>query len=150
MKNLVLIAGILLGTLNFYGQNGIYECYNYEYQNLNKPSTNRSEFSKKLLLLTINEYKGEFLNGFIFYETGTGDKIEFYEWELISIKNSKYDASNNSYSKIYKANLKLLGVVVAKNHEINIITNTKTNTISIAIYQPEYNARIWFKNLKKL
>ena len=131
-----------------HGQNGVYQSSIFEYINENDPSKNHRESTNNTLIIQINELQGEFIDGKILWELKKDGKSEYMEWELIRIKNSFFDEETNSFVKSYKANMKILGVVM-RQADVYITKNIKDNTYRIDVYDPELKVINRFDNVTK-
>ena len=138
MKYLKIVAAIAIcgiAQLSL-GQNGIYVSNRFEFVSQNESFRNREDFTPKKLIIRINEFHGEFLNGSILWEMDEADGQSVYlEYELISLKNSSFDQSSNSFIKCYNANIKVLDQII-DHVEVFIIKDIETNTYTIDVFDP--------------
>ena len=148
MRKSVIILFCLLTTFIVHAQNGVYQSSIFEYINENNPSKNYREPADNTLIIQINELQGEFIDGKILWEMKKDGKSEYMEWELIRIKNSFFDEETNSFVKSYKANMKILGVVM-RQADVYITKNIKDNTYRIDVYDPELKVINRFDNVTK-
>ena len=148
MKTLLCCFIFFSSIFSIHAQNGIYQSSRFEYINEANPSKNRVEFSNKTLVIQINELQGEFRSGKILWEMNNNGQSEYIEWELTALKNSYFDEKTSAFIKCYKANMKVLNVVI-RPVEIFISKFTKENTYRIDVYDPELKVINRFDNLNK-
>ena len=148
MRKSIIILFCLLTAFIVHSQNGVYQSSIFEYINENNPSKNHREPADNTLIIQINELQGEFIDGKILWEMKKDGKSEYMEWELIRIKNSFFDEETNSFVKSYKANMKILGVVM-RQADVYITKNIKDNTYRIDVYDPELKVINRFDNVTK-
>jgi hypothetical protein len=149
MKYYILFTIMLIDTLAF-GQNGIYISQRFEFVSQNEPFRNREDFTAKTLIIKINEFHGEFLNGSILWELDEVDGQSVYlEYELLSLKNSSFDEDKNLFIKCYNANIKALDQIIDKV-ELFIIKDVGRNTYRIDVFDPINLTINRFDNLRKI
>lgn len=134
---------------NIYAQNGIYQSHKYEFISENEPSRNRVEYTTNRLVFQINHIGGEFIGGRVLWEMQSNGQSEWWEMELISIKNSFFDDNNSAFIKVYRANIKSLDQIISQE-DIYIWRFVNDNTYRLDMRNPRRKTVVIFDDIKKL
>ena len=135
MKYFLIAIYCLIVNMTF-GQNGIFSSNRFEFISQNEPSLNREDYTPKKLIININELHDEFINGRILWELFEENGQSVYlEYELLSLKNSSFDNTSNSFIKCHKTNVKVSNIIM-DHVDLYIIKNVSTNALRIDVFDP--------------
>lgn len=148
MKHLILISIIfILFFSEGLSQSGVYKSNIFAFRNRVNPEQSRYERTSNLLVFNIIEIKNEFLYGQIFWEMNSDNAAEILEIYLNKLDNSSYDESTSSFTRIFDAEIKLLGQSIQK---VKVTITKNPSDYQLDIYDPVKKTVNSFKEIEKL
>lgn len=143
MKNIFFLFGLFLICNVLLSQNGTYRCNIQRFTDENDPSRNKEHNNSMIITIEVNEITG----GSILVTWLDDNTI--YKWIVIR-KFETYVNEQGSVFNGYYARFSFENVEANKQSIVSIIQDPKTNSLHLAISDPDTKTTNWYHYLTKI